>query len=81
MRLTNNHGEIVACGDNCKYNYEHIESIQVVNKINDRMKMYEKGYNAALVDIAELVAIIKQRYLDVLKDPDVCSVPELERLL
>ena len=39
----------------------------MVNKINDRMKMYEKGYNAALVDIAELVAIIKQRYLDVLK--------------
>lgn len=48
--------------------------------MNDRMKMYEKGYNAALVDIAELVAIVKQRYLDVLKDPDVYPSPEIERL-
>ena len=52
----------------------------MVNKINNRMKMYEKGYNAACVDIAEMVAITKQRYLDILKDPDVCSVPEIERL-
>lgn len=44
------------------------------------LKMYNKGYNAALVDIAELVAITKYRYLDVLKDPDVCSAPEIERL-
>ena len=48
--------------------------------MNDRMKMYEKGYNAACVDIAEMVAITKQRYLDILKDPDVCSVPEIKRL-
>lgn len=41
---------------------------------------YKEGYNAALVDIAELVAIIKHRYLDVLKDPDVHSSPEIERL-
>lgn len=41
---------------------------------------YEEGYNAALVDIAELVAIIKHRYLDVLKDPDLYCTPEIERL-
>lgn len=44
------------------------------------LKMYNKGYDAALVDITELITIVKQRYLDVLKDPDVCSVPEIERL-
>lgn len=48
--------------------------------MNDRMKMYEKGYNAAVVDVAEMVAIVKQRYLDVLKDPDVYPSPEIERL-
>ena len=44
------------------------------------LKMYNKGYNAALVDLAELVATIKQRYLDVLKDPDIHSSPEIARL-
>lgn len=44
------------------------------------LKMYNKGYNAALVDIAELVTIVKQRYLDVLKDPDVHPMPEAEKL-
>lgn len=44
------------------------------------LKMYDKGYNAALVDITELVAIIKQRYLDALKDPDVHPMPEAEKL-
>ena len=43
-------------------------------------KLYKEGYNAACVDIAEMVAIIKSRYLDVLKDPDVHSSPEIERL-
>lgn len=43
-------------------------------------ELYEEGYNAACVDIAEMVAIIKQRYLDVLKDPDVHYSPEIERL-
>ena len=51
-----------------------------MNKINNRMKMYEEGYNAALVDIAEMVAIIKHCYLDILKDPDVHPSPEIERL-
>lgn len=44
------------------------------------LKMHNKGYNAALVDITELVAIVKQRYLDVLKDPDVHPMPEAEKL-
>lgn len=48
--------------------------------MNGIMTKYEKGYNAALVDIAELVAITKHCYLDVLKDPDVHSSPEIERL-
>lgn len=41
---------------------------------------YEEGYNAALVDIAEMVAIIKQCYLDALKDPDLYCTSEIERL-
>lgn len=44
------------------------------------LKMYNKGYNAALVDITELVAIVKQRYLDILKNPDVHLMPETEKL-
>lgn len=43
-------------------------------------ELYEEGYNAACVDIAEMVAIIKHRYLDILKNPDVHCSPEIERL-
>lgn len=44
MRLTNNHGEIVACGDNCKYDYEHCHdnNCPSLNECYDKLAEYEK---------------------------------------
>lgn len=44
MRLTNNHGEVVACGDNCKYNYEHCSdnNCPSLNDCYDKLAEYEK---------------------------------------
>ena len=44
MRLTNNHGEVVKCGDNCKYNYEHCNdnNCTSLNECFDKLAEYEK---------------------------------------
>lgn len=44
MRLTNNHGEVVACGDNCKYNYEHCSdnNCPSLNEVYEKLAEYEK---------------------------------------
>lgn len=44
MRLTNNHGEVVACGDNCKYNYEHCHdnNCPSLNEVYEKLAEYEK---------------------------------------
>lgn len=44
MRLTNNHGEVVACGNNCKYNYEHCHdnNCPSLNEVYEKLAEYEK---------------------------------------
>lgn len=44
MRLTNNHGEIVMCGDNCKYNYAHCHdnNCPALNEVYDKLAEYER---------------------------------------
>lgn len=44
MRLTTNQGEVVACGNNCKYNYEHCSdnNCPSLNEVYDKLAEYEK---------------------------------------
>lgn len=44
MRLTNNYSEVVACGNNCKYNYEHCSdnNCPSLNEVYDKLAEYEK---------------------------------------
>lgn len=44
MRLTNNHGEIVMCGNNCKYNFKYCFShdCPTLEETYDKLSEYEK---------------------------------------
>lgn len=44
MRLTGNEGAVVACGDNCKYNYEHCSdnNCPSLNEVYEKLAEYEK---------------------------------------
>lgn len=44
MRLTNNQGEVVMCGDNCKYNYAHCHdnNCPALNEVYDKLAEYER---------------------------------------